>query len=94
MQQDLQNTPEPLYNTVRYYTVLDITRIGTGPPMAIKDSFSYITYAYYSQYNTVWIANMEIGLDPKYSVIKRLWCIIMLNIHVYIYNETKALTCH
>ena len=72
MQQDLQNTPEPLYNTVRYNTVLDITRIGTGPQMAIKDSFSYITYAFYSPYNTVWIANTEIGLDPKNSVIKRL----------------------
>ena len=43
--------------------------------MAIKDSFSCITYAFYSQYNTVWIANMEIGLDPENSVIKRLWCI-------------------
>ena len=68
-------TPEPLYITVRYNTVLDITRIGTGPQMAIKDSFSYITYAFYSRYNTVWIANTEIGLDPKSSVIKRLWCI-------------------
>ena len=42
--------------------------------MAIKDSFSYITYAFYSRYNTVWITNTEIGLDPKNSVKKRLWC--------------------
>ena len=68
-------TPEPLYNTVRYNTVLDITRIRTGPQMAIKDSFTCITYAFYSQYNTVWITNTEIGLDPENSVIKRLWCI-------------------
>ena len=44
--------------------------------MAIQDSFSYITYAFYSQYNMVWIANMEIGSDPNSSVIKRLWCIL------------------
>ena len=45
--------------------------------MAIKDSFSYITYAFYSRYNTVWRANTEIGLDPKNGVIKRL------RVHVY-----------
>ena len=28
-------TPEPLYNTVCYYTVLDITRIRVGPQIAI-----------------------------------------------------------
>ena len=67
------NTPEPLYNTVRYNTVLDITRIRVGPQIAILDSFCYITYAFYSHYNTVWIANMEIVLDPNNSVIKRLW---------------------
>ena len=39
----LQNTPQPLYNTVRYNAVLDITRISAGPQMVIKDSFSYIT---------------------------------------------------
>ena len=27
----------------------------------------YITYAFYSQYNMVWIANMEIGLGPNNS---------------------------
>ena len=58
---------------VRYNMVLDIAQIGTGPQMAIKDSFSYIIYAFYSRYNMVWIANTEIGLDPKNSVIKRLW---------------------
>ena len=43
--------------------------------MAIQDSFSHIIYAFYSHYNTVWIANTEIGLDPNDSVKKRLWCI-------------------
>ena len=32
-------------------------------------------YTFYSCYNTVWIADTEIGLDPNNSVIKRLWCI-------------------
>ena len=43
--------------------------------MAIQDFFSYIPYAFYSRYSTVWLANMEIGLDPNNSIIKRLWCI-------------------
>ena len=38
-----QHTPQPLYNTVRYNTVLDITRISVGPQMIIKDCFCYIT---------------------------------------------------
>ena len=57
--------------------VLDITQIRTGPQMAIwlfKTLFSYITYAFYSQYNMVWIANTEIGLDPNNSVKNSLWC--------------------
>ena len=29
-------------------------------------------YTFYSQYNTDWIANTEIGLDPNNSDIKRL----------------------
>ena len=36
-------TPQPLYNTVRYNTVLDITRINVGPKLVILDLFSYIT---------------------------------------------------
>ena len=71
------DTPEPLYNTVRYNTVLNITRIRVGPQMAIQGSFSYIIYAFYSRYNMIWIANTEIGLDPNNSVIKRLWCILL-----------------
>ena len=39
----LTNTPQPLYNTVRYNTVLDITRISVGPQLVILDLFSYIT---------------------------------------------------
>ena len=33
-------------------------------------------YTIYSRYNTDWIANMEIGLDPNDSVIKSLWDLI------------------
>ena len=51
--------------------------------MTIQDSFSYIIYAFYSRYNMVWIANTENGLDPKNSVIKMLWCILML-LYMYI----------
>ena len=36
-------TPQPLYNTVRYNTVLDTTRISVGPQLFILDLFSYIT---------------------------------------------------
>ena len=35
-------TPQPLYNTVRYNTVLDITRISVGPQFVILDLFSFI----------------------------------------------------
>ena len=70
-----QNTPEPLYNTVRYNTVLDITRLKFGPQLAILDSISYINYALYSRHNTVLIANIEIDMDSNNRVIKRLWCI-------------------
>ena len=45
--------------------------------MAIQNFFSYITYAFYSQYNTVWISNTEIVLDPNNSVVKRLACILL-----------------
>ena len=44
--------------------------------------------SFYSRYNTDWIANMEIGLDPNNSVIMRLRC--SCTIHV---AETKALIC-
>ena len=35
-------TPEPLYNTLSYNTVLDITLITTGPQLLILDYFCYI----------------------------------------------------
>ena len=35
-------TPQPLYNKVRYNTVLDITRISVGTQLVILDLFSYI----------------------------------------------------
>ena len=76
---DFLSTPEPLYNTVRYNTILDTTRIWVGPQMATFYTFFYITYIFYSRYNTDWIANTEIGLDPNNSVIKRLWCMSISN---------------
>ena len=33
--------------------------------MAFQNYFSYITYAIYIWYNMVWIANMDIGMDPN-----------------------------
>ena len=70
----LANLSLTVYNTVCCNTALDITWIRVGPQMAIKDSFSYVTCAFCSRYNTVWIANTEIGLDPKIVFnIKRLW---------------------
>ena len=41
-----------------------------------NDSFYYISYVIFSWYNTDWISNMEIGLDPNNSVIQRMWCIL------------------
>ena len=82
---------------VRYNMVLDITRIRVGPKMAIFDSFSYITYTFYSQYNKDWIANTEIGLDPKNSVIKRLWCMfIRSGVHYTtdLINHLRELVLH
>ena len=61
------NTPGPLYNMVRNNTVLDITLITVGPQL-----FWLYVYTFYSHYNMDWIANTEIGLDPRNSVIKRL----------------------
>ena len=33
-----------------------------------------ISYAIYSRFNPVWIANADIKMDPQNSVIKTLWC--------------------
>ena len=33
---------------------------------------------FYFRYSTVWIAYTEFGLDPNNSVIKRLWCTVMI----------------
>ena len=69
-------TPGPLYNTVR------LIQHGFGyntdhswTPYGIILLYIYI---FYSCYNTDWIANMEIVLDPNNSVIKRLRCMCML----------------
>ena len=64
-------TPGPLYNTVHHNTVLDVTLINVGPQFKY---FLLNVYTFYSRYNMDWIANMEIGLDPINSVIKRLRC--------------------
>ena len=66
------NTPGPLYNTVRYNTVLVITLITVVPHWTI---LLYV-YIFHSHYNTEWIAKTEIGLDPSNSVIKRLRCML------------------
>ena len=64
-------TPGPLYNMVRYNTVLDITLITVKPQL---DYFLLYLYTLNSCYNTDLLANTEIGLDPINSVIKRLRC--------------------
>ena len=66
---------QTLYNTVHYNTVLDITRLSVGPQLqlVIWDSFAYITYTFYSRYNTVWIT----GFDSNNSVIKRFCCMLV-----------------
>ena len=67
-------TPGPLYNTVHYSTV-DHCRIPTG-------LFLLYVYTFYSGYNTDWIANTEIGLDPSKRVIKRFRCICFVCIYL------------
>ena len=62
-----------------YKTVLDIALIIVGPQMVI---FGICLYTFYSRYNTDWIADTEIGLDPNNSVIKRLWCMWYLKSYV------------
>ena len=47
------DTAAPLYNMLRYNTVLDITLI-TGH---FRLFLQYV-YTFYSRYNTDWIANM------------------------------------
>ena len=67
------NTHEPLYNTVHYNTVLDINNTDLcWIPIRL---FLLYVYTFYSRYNADGVANMEIGLDPSNSVIKRLRCI-------------------
>ena len=62
-------TPGPLCNMFHYKMVLDISWLIAGPQMVLL----YI-YTFYSRYNTDWIANTDIGLDPNNSVIKKLRC--------------------
>ena len=63
-------TPGPLYNTIHYNMVLDITLISVGSQLHY---FCYMyMFIHFTRYNTDWIANMETGLEPSNSVIKRL----------------------
>ena len=64
---DIENIAQPLYNMVRYNTDQCWT------PNYYLGLFFQYKYTYYSRYNTDWIANTEIGLDPNNSDIKRLW---------------------
>ena len=50
-------TPQPLYNTVHYNTVLDITQISVDH-LGLIFLFKYTVYPCY---NTDWIANTEIN---------------------------------
>ena len=53
--------------------------------MSVLDYFYYIyVYTFYSRYNTDWIVNMETGLDPNNSVIKRLWCTCYLFVCLFV----------
>ena len=67
-------TPGPLYNTVHYNTVLDITLIIIGQCWTPIRLVLLYVYTFYSRYNTDWIANTEIGWDHSNSIIKRLRC--------------------
>ena len=49
--------------------VLDTTLFKIGSQMVFQNAFAYISYIFTSQYNRVWITNMETGLDPRNSVI-------------------------
>ena len=55
--------------------------------------FLLCVYTFYSQYNTDWIANTEISLDPINSVIKRLWCIDQRGNLVYLHITCFGVRC-
>ena len=61
----LAYTPQPLYNTVHYNSVWDITQAIAGPQMVILRLILLYNYLFYSSYNMDWISNTEIGLDPN-----------------------------
>ena len=59
--------------------ILDRTLISVGPQL---DYFCYIyVYTFYLHYNIDWIANKEIGLDPRKGVMKRLRCTAIIKFH-------------
>ena len=72
----LTGTAQPLYNMIRYtmvlYMYMYITRFKDGSQKCINGHFSiYSVHFEFGYNNTIWIANMVYGLNPK----NRLWCI-------------------
>ena len=58
-------TPGPLYNTLHNNTVLNSFEYNTDHCW-IPNGLSLLdVYTVYSRYNTYWIANTKIGLDPQ-----------------------------
>ena len=65
-----------------------VTLIIVGPQL---EFFLLYVYTFYAYYNTDWIANMEIDLDPSGSVIKRLRCTyIYLKVNSYFSSAPVA----
>ena len=73
------NTLQPLCKTVRYNTVLDITRFKDGSQKCID----YIEK--WSFFNIIF--TFLFAMDPKNSVIKRLWCIFFNYTNIFSYFE-------
>ena len=69
-----QNTPQSLYNTVRYNTVLYITQFKDGSQKCIDyiEKLPMVIFQY-NLYIFVWLNNTVYAMDPNNSVIKRLW---------------------
>ena len=43
--------------------------------------YYYYISIHFIRYNMGWIANTEIVLDPNNSVIKRLWCTLLMQLN-------------
>ena len=66
---------------VHYSMDLDITWTIYGPKMVILNLFCHISI-HFTRYNTDWIADTDIVLDPYYNV-QRMWCIQLPTLHLY-----------